>query len=373
MSVVKDKKNKKFYISYKLKQPNGSFKTINIRNKEWTLDVGIRYMRSIEDDIIEKDKAKRLAKQEATEELTLEELIEIFFRVRDAEGFTLNTEVAQKNFFKKYLFKFCKPNQPLSKTLKTNIVDKINIEMTKNNLQTISRNQYLGFFRTLIIFAKKRKYIDRVLADDVVDLIIPARGTNNTSNNFFVHGEDDLRAFEHSFDNEDREYKIVFMTMFYGALRVSELRALKVKSLNFEDNTIAINSQYNNREHLVNRTKNKNERTIILPSAFMKELEAYVKEKKLTSNEFLFQNKLNTNCISQRTINDIFNKHVKAIGLPQMTLHGLRHSFATRMFDKGYDVKEVQQHLGHLNMNTTMGFYIHYTQNKKDNSHDDLL
>lgn len=50
--------------------------------------------------------------------------------------------------------------------------------------------------------------------------------------------------------------------------------------------------------------------------------------------------------------------------LPQMTLHGLRHSFTTRTFDNDYNVKEVYQHLGILNTNTTMRFYIHYTQKR---------
>ena len=43
------------------------------------------------------------------------------------------------------------------------------------------------------------------------------------------------------------------------------------------------------------------------------------------------------------------------------------------MFDKGYDVKEVQKHLGHASMETTMKYYIHYTEIKALKNHDDLL
>ena len=35
--------------------PNGSFKTITVTNKDWTLDKGKKYMKSIEPLVIEED------------------------------------------------------------------------------------------------------------------------------------------------------------------------------------------------------------------------------------------------------------------------------------------------------------------------------
>jgi integrase len=77
--------------------------------------------------------------------------------------------------------------------------------------------------------------------------------------------------------------------------------------------------------------------------------------------------------VSRRKIREIVNKHLSLANLSHITLHGLRHSFATRMFDKGYDVKEVQTHLGHASMETTMKYYIHYTNHKKQKDLEDLL
>lgn len=47
--------------------------------------------------------------------------------------------------------------------------------------------------------------------------------------------------------------------------------------------------------------------------------------------------------------------------------------FATGMFDRGYDVKEVQEHLGHASMETTTKYYIHYTKTKQKRNIDDLM
>ena len=57
-------------------------------------------------------------------------------------------------------------------------------------------------------------------------------------------------------------------------------------------------------------------------------------------------------------------KHFKPLlrkaGLPDITFHDLRHTFATIMFfDHGVDVKTVSEMLGHASIKTTMDVYAH--------------
>jgi site-specific recombinase XerD len=58
--------------------------------------------------------------------------------------------------------------------------------------------------------------------------------------------------------------------------------------------------------------------------------------------------------LSVRTAQKVFEYSVLRAGIKkQVSIHALRHSFATHMLDQGVDIRFIQELLGHQNLRTT--------------------
>lgn len=52
-----------------------------------------------------------------------------------------------------------------------------------------------------------------------------------------------------------------------------------------------------------------------------------------------------------------------------MTIHTLRHSYATHMLEAGVNIRVIQRYLGHSNLVTTM-VYLHLTQKGQEDAYE---
>ena len=68
--------------------------------------------------------------------------------------------------------------------------------------------------------------------------------------------------------------------------------------------------------------------------------------------------------------NEKLDSFIKKNNLHRITVHGLRHTHASLLFEAGATVKEVQARLGHRDIKTTMDIYTHVTDNVKDKTAD---
>lgn len=64
--------------------------------------------------------------------------------------------------------------------------------------------------------------------------------------------------------------------------------------------------------------------------------------------------------VAPRNMDKYFRYAVKKAGVPDIGgIHALRHTYATRMLEKGLNSRHVQERLGHANIATTLGTYSH--------------
>jgi len=65
-------------------------------------------------------------------------------------------------------------------------------------------------------------------------------------------------------------------------------------------------------------------------------------------------------------VSDLFLRRTRRYGLPRLTLHGLRHTWATLALEKGIHPRVVQERLGHSTIAITLGVYSHVSPTLHD-------
>lgn len=60
-----------------------------------------------------------------------------------------------------------------------------------------------------------------------------------------------------------------------------------------------------------------------------------------------------------RTMQNYFKRILKACSIKDANYHSLRHTFATRCVESGFDMKSLSELLGHSNVNITLNRYVH--------------
>ena len=116
--------------------------------------------------------------------------------------------------------------------------------------------------------------------------------------------------------------------------------------------------------------KGNKERIVYLNKACLDAIEAYLPHRitpKPASQNALFVSR-NRNRINVQTVKALVNKYLTAAGLSQKhcSVHKLRHTAATLMYQHGVDVRTLKEVLGHENLDTTM-IYTHVVdQNLKN-------
>jgi integrase/recombinase XerD len=164
-----------------------------------------------------------------------------------------------------------------------------------------------------------------------------------------VLGEEELRRLFEATNN--LKHKAILFTAYSAGLRVSEVINLRMQDIDRE-----------RKQLFVYCSKGKKDRYVALSPLLLDLLENYYKIWKPKPLNYLFEGDERGKPYSIRSAQIIFhNAKLKAGISKTISFHGLRHSFATHMLEKGVDVKFIKEILGHFNIKTTER-YLHVTR-----------
>jgi integrase/recombinase XerD len=141
------------------------------------------------------------------------------------------------------------------------------------------------------------------------------------------------------------------LSLGYGCgLRAGEVVRLKVKHIDAAQKIIRIE-----------QSKGRKDRNVMLSQEALDLLRRWWKVRPtrydgalLVSERWLFPGTRAGQPMSPRQLNRLFHQAAAAAGITKaVTLHGLRHSFATHLLDRGLDIRVIQSLLGHDKLNST--------------------
>ncbi|WP_055446217.1 tyrosine-type recombinase/integrase [Lacinutrix mariniflava] len=161
----------------------------------------------------------------------------------------------------------------------------------------------------------------------------------------------DVKAILDSHSN--LKHKTMLTVIYALGLRSGELINMRINDIDGDRNQIHIRSGKGNKD-----------RVIPFPESLKVILRTYYLEYKPKTYLFCGQK---GNQYSSESLRKVFKQALaKSRVNKNITLHGLRHAYATHLMDRGTDVRIIKELLGHSSIKTTL-VYTHVTNKTLEN------
>ena len=228
-----------------------------------------------------------------------------------------------------------------------------------------------------------RTYLNIAFSDAVAEGYIPRNIISGTKtyrrkpSKIRILGKDNLKVFLKAAQSNEW-YLEILLGLFCG-LRKGEILGLKFSDFNLSEHTVSIERQLAYETIMEEKSSNVKSRTIVekmpktensfrtLRIPFIIEEELSKRKKIVENNKILLGEKYedhdyiscqkNGKPHFQGSMNNALSKICSRNGLPKLTVHSLRHMFATILIESGVPLVKISAMLGHSSINTTFEYY----------------
>jgi integrase/recombinase XerD len=142
------------------------------------------------------------------------------------------------------------------------------------------------------------------------------------------------------------KHRAILMTAYSGGLRVSEVTHLRVSDVDGQRMMLR-----------VEQGKGRQDRYVMLSHKLLAVLREYWKIYR--TRDWLFTGQNPERPLTRASVHKFFRKaRIKAGITKKVSVHGLRHSFATHLLESGVNIRKIQLLLGHRSLRSTQ-IYTH--------------
>jgi site-specific recombinase XerD len=204
------------------------------------------------------------------------------------------------------------------------------------NASPATQDMYVNAFKFLYTITLKRPEVVKDLSHPKRPKTLPV----------ILSPEEVLRVFAAT---RSVKYKAIIAAAYAAGLRISEVCSLSVSDIDSQRMRIHIRSG-----------KGKKDRYVMLGESLLALLRQYYQAVR-PQGEYLFPGQKPHSHISTTAVSLVLRKVIRETGLSKkVTMHTLRHCFATHLMEAGTDIRILQVLLGHSSIRTTLR-YTHIT------------
>lgn len=190
-----------------------------------------------------------------------------------------------------------------------------------------------------------------------------------------IFDNEQITVFLNALDQERLDYKVAYQLALFCGLRRSEILGLQEKHINVPFRCVTVEQSRHNVKgsDYVQTTKTESShRTIAVPDFVMENIIDLLdvhNSFQYKHTDYLIQNGFGQPMTPSALTSQIYRIEERA-GLPQVSLHDLRHTFASMLNNANVDIAMISRELGHSNINVTLGIYTHAFGNVAQSSRD---
>lgn len=262
-------------------------------------------------------------------------------------------------------------------------IESVSVAMMQKIVIDLSK-KYVAYLSQLSIINRVFKYavhLDIIQTNPVDRIIRPKQQkprkekialTKEELNQFLTLAKKDARSVLYT----------AWYTLAYTGLRRGELLGLEWSDIDFENKTISVNKTLvtvNGSLYTQSPKTKRSTRTISLDDSTIQVLKNWNLEQKkqffkngVKSKDIVITN-IKGSYLDFAYFRDELKKFLSTHNLKRFSVHSLRHTHASLLFEAGIEPKTISDRLGHSNIQTTLNMYTHLNDKQRSDVADRLL
>ena len=355
MAVRKLDNGKLLYVKSYKDHMTGKYKKVSM-----TIDKNTSAVRAEADALLSK-KIEELNSYDIREDCTLSDIVE---KYRKYQKDTVKASTYKRNYYA------C--NAILDTLGAETIVNNLTVTYVRDKLletgkENSTLNEFLARIRALIRWAymegliKRPEWLDRIR-------LFPDKKHRLKIADKFLEKEQLAEVLDHMDVTMNKNY-IQFLAL--SGLRCGEAIALNVSDIDLKQRLIHVNKTYDPNNKIITSTKtDTSERDVYIQDELLSFINSCLAYNKLYQVKMGIRSKLlffngNGGYYNYYTANKYFRNITNKVIGRTLTLHSLRHTHTSLMFEAGVPLEVISERLGHADSQITKDIYLHLTQSKK--------